>query len=57
MPTVTYEDESGVVQHECDQTHHHEDSRPFVICLTRGVDTTEQIKIHEDRVISISSTL
>jgi len=53
MTVVTYDDGSGIVEHECDQTHHHEDSEPFVVCLTEVPDGFDKLSVHEDRVISI----
>jgi len=52
---VTYENADGeAVKHSCDQTHHHEDSQPFFICLTvDDGEVEEKLKIHEDRIVTV----
>lgn len=57
MPVVTYEDESGVVQLDCDETFHHEESRPYLIAITGTETKTGRVKIHEDRVITVKERI
>jgi hypothetical protein len=56
MIRVTYDGGDGSIESvECDQFHHHDDSRPFAICLITdesGDHVQRKVRVHEDRIIT-----